>query len=514
MLLGFLGFDTSVGELAMLAGTTSQGTTFYGMIQAAAHYGVTLTGVQLDGNQLKSGDIVLLDVGGYYHYSFVIQRLGDFIVLQDPAYGIRILSLSEFNKIYTGYALTTKNGIGFPLSDDQLNSFTGGNANIGATLFDTLLVMAGVLATSVSAAVSSAWFPPLALAIFVGGLIFFGGNALLDRFAPDLIPRKGTGWDGLIKDTINLPSYLLESLKSNSDFQKELNKISQGNPNNNEGTLLGKLWVNCDMFPFPGNYVCKTGVVSFLPGLILVAVGTGISPANAVDFIFNIPNYISNIPRAIFNIPNVLSDFWKRITDYKPSPIPTMSTMNNTNFTFKSSTISPMMINVPVIVNGISNGINGIGEWLADAQKSFAPTLDYLKNGFILAAVKNIPGAKTIAAAARSSYQTLKTGYDAVKNAWGSFSNGVKQEIASLTSNPVDYINNKFNQGVSWAKNELYKVGKTIYKGLSWAGSKVQSGINWVGSQVKSGISWVANQVQSGINWLGNQVQSGWNWLW
>jgi hypothetical protein len=128
--------------------------------------------------------------------------------------------------------------------------------------------------------------------------------------------------------------------------------------------------------------------------------------------------------------------------------------------------------------------------------------------------VKNIPSARTIVFVAQSSYQTLKMGYEAVKNAWGSFSNSVKQEIASLTSNPVDYINNKFNQGVSWAKNELYKVGKTIYKGLSWAGSKVQSGINWVGSQVKSGISWVANHVQSGINWLGNHVQSGWNWLW
>lgn len=36
-------------------------------------------------------------------------------------------------------------------------------------------------------------------------------------------------------------------------------------------------------------------------------------------------------------------------------------------------------------------------------------------------------------------------------------SNSAKQEIASLTSNPVDYISHKFNQGVFWVKNTVYK---------------------------------------------------------
>ena len=352
----------------------------------------------------------------------------------------------------------------------------------------------------------------IALGIFVGAVIYYG---LIDEH----VTPKGTGWDGLIKDTINLPSYLLESIKNYDptppDIEKGFKVLKEGGLSklikgiipqipDDDRDLVERLIEGAKDAP----WYYKVGAT------VLISI---VGIPYMVPFIYSIGSVFSSgssLINAFLDIPNKLSDFWKRITDYKPSPIPKMSTMNNTNFTFKSSTISPMMINVPGIVNGISNGINGIVGWLADAQKSFAPTLDYLKNGFILAAVKNIPGAKTIAAAARSSYQTLKTGYDAVKNAWGSFSNGVKQEIASLTSNPVDYINNKFNQGVSWAKNELYKVGKTIYKGLSWAGSKVQSGINWVGSQVKSGISWVANHVQSGINWLGNHVQSGWNWLW
>ena len=509
MLLGFLGFDTSVGELAMLAGTTSQGTTFYGMIQAAAHYGVMLSGVQLDVNQLKSGDIVLLDVGGYYHYSFVIQRLGDFIVLQDPAYGIRILSLNEFNKIYTGYALTDY-GIGSPLSFDFLNALIGG-ADLGHVITSSLQVTEGVV-VAFPLKPALPLLAVIALGIFVGAVIYYG---LIDEH----VTPKGTGWDGLIKDTINLPSYLLESIKNYDptppDIEKGFKVLKEGGLSklikgiipqipDDDRDLVERLIEGAKDAP----WYYKVGAT------VLISI---VGIPYMVPFIYSIGSVFSSgssLINAFLDIPNKLSDFWKRITDYKPSPIPKMSTMNNTNFTFKSSTISPMMINVPGIVNGISNGINGIVGWLADAQKSFAPTLDYLKNGFILAAVKNIPGAKTIAAAARSSYQTLKTGYDAVKNAWGSFSNGVKQEIASLTSNPVDYINNKFNQGVSWAKNELYKVGKTIYKGLSWAGSKVQSGINWVGSQVKSGISWVANHVQSGINWLGNHVQSGWNWLW
>jgi parallel beta-helix repeat protein len=512
ILLGFLGFNTSVDELARLAGTTSQGTTFLGMIQAAGHFGVTLNGVQLDAGLLKGGDIVLLNVDGYYHYGFIIQRIGDLIVLQDPAYGIRILTLNEFNKIYTGYALTTKDGIGFPLSDDQLNSFTGGNANLGATLFETLLAMAGVLTASASVAASSWWFPPLAAAIFVGGLIFFGGNWALDRFAPDLIPRKGTGWKGLAIDFFNVMSPIIQLNqegipKSRYDLTKEWinfsmfdNGVKQifgdlGKVPDDDRDLVERLIEGVKDAPW--YYKVGAGVISLIVGIPYM-----------VPVLYSIVGFGGKLIDSVLSISNKISDTWKRITDYKPTQIPTMSTMNNTNAT-------PLMaINTLGIVNSISKGINGIGEWLVNAQKNFAPTLEYLKNDFILAAVQDIPGAKKIATVAQSSYQTLKTGYEKVKNAWGSFSNGVKQEIASLTSNPVDYISNKFNQGVSWAKNEIYKASKIIYKGLSWAGAKIQSGINWVGSQVKSGINWVANKVQSGINWVGNNVQSGWNWLW
>ncbi|MEG3224301.1 MAG: hypothetical protein BME94_01935 [Methanobacteriales archaeon Met13] len=219
LLLDFLGFDTSIDELARLAGTTSSGITFYGMIQAAQQYGIQLCGVKLGSDQLKSRDIVLLNVNGYYHYSFVIQKFGNFIILQDPTYGVRILTLDEFNKIYTGYALTTIPEVGILLSDDLLKILMGGMAET---------VAGGAVAT----AASTSWFPPLAAAILLFAAVFIGGDYLLNKYAPNVVPYKGTGWNGIINDTLNLSFYLSGSLEDifnrNPDVERGINAVKDG----------------------------------------------------------------------------------------------------------------------------------------------------------------------------------------------------------------------------------------------------------------------------------------------
>jgi parallel beta-helix repeat protein len=127
-LLGSLGIGADAGTIASLAGTDESGTSFYGLIEAAKIFGVNLNGVSLDSDQLQSGDIVLLNIDGISHYSTVLLRTGDLIVLQDPFLGTVILSMDQFNEIYTGYALTLRD-VGTSLGLNELQSLFGGTLN-------------------------------------------------------------------------------------------------------------------------------------------------------------------------------------------------------------------------------------------------------------------------------------------------------------------------------------------------------------------------------------------------
>ena len=227
-LLGSLGIGTDVGTITSLAGTTDQGTSFYGLVQAAKQFGVDLTGLKLDSSQLQSGDIVLLNIGGISHYSIILGKIGDHVILQDPFLGTVILSLDKFNKYYTGYVLTINpDGRGIPLSVDEMKNLVGGNGLEGLYA-DWIASMAGSFEVP-------GWGWLVAALLAVGGAVFFGGNTLLDRYAPDLISRKGTGWNGLIQDIKNFPSYLLGSLKDffnrNPDIErgiKTLKEVQEG----------------------------------------------------------------------------------------------------------------------------------------------------------------------------------------------------------------------------------------------------------------------------------------------
>lgn len=127
-LLGGMGIQADASIIAPLAGTNEFGTTFYGLMEAAKIFGVDLHGVNLDSSQLQSGDIVLLNIDGISHYSTVLLHMGDLVILQDPLLGTVVLTMDEFNKFYTGHALTL-NSAGSPLGVNELQSLSGGDLN-------------------------------------------------------------------------------------------------------------------------------------------------------------------------------------------------------------------------------------------------------------------------------------------------------------------------------------------------------------------------------------------------
>lgn len=108
-LLHRLGINATEDELASLAGTGEDGTTMQGLIEAARAKGVKLTGMKLNITELGENMIVHLTINGTDHYSLITAITQNTIKLADPTQGNIELSLKEFQRIYSGYALLQDN---------------------------------------------------------------------------------------------------------------------------------------------------------------------------------------------------------------------------------------------------------------------------------------------------------------------------------------------------------------------------------------------------------------------
>ncbi|MEN4029968.1 MAG: cysteine peptidase family C39 domain-containing protein, partial [Methanobacterium sp.] len=90
---------------AVLAGTDENGTTMYGLIQAAKSKGLNAKGMKLSINDLKKNSIVFLTINENSHYSVIREITNESVFIADPSLGNIAMTLEEFNNAYSGYAL-------------------------------------------------------------------------------------------------------------------------------------------------------------------------------------------------------------------------------------------------------------------------------------------------------------------------------------------------------------------------------------------------------------------------
>ncbi|HEX3013556.1 MAG TPA: cysteine peptidase family C39 domain-containing protein [Methanobacterium sp.] len=126
-------FDINItqNQLATLAGTSKNGTTMYGLAQAAQAEGLFVEGKNLSVNQLESGNIVYLTVGEG-HYSAIKNITNTTVYLADPVLGNINMTLEDFNAIYSGNALVITNDtnntqldMGTVLTDEETQNIKG-----------------------------------------------------------------------------------------------------------------------------------------------------------------------------------------------------------------------------------------------------------------------------------------------------------------------------------------------------------------------------------------------------
>jgi hypothetical protein len=92
-------------KLKPIGGMTSMAM----MKQVASEYGVGLNPVKITSRDLKKGDIALLTINGIGHYVTIQSIDNNYVTFMDPIYGMIKITRAEFEKLYSGYALSEGN---------------------------------------------------------------------------------------------------------------------------------------------------------------------------------------------------------------------------------------------------------------------------------------------------------------------------------------------------------------------------------------------------------------------
>ncbi|MBM4241045.1 MAG: C39 family peptidase [Euryarchaeota archaeon] len=124
--LNNMGINATEQELMNLAGTDENGTTMYGLAEAAKAKGLKAVGMKLSINDLKPNNIVFITVDGGPHYSVVKEITENRVRLADPSLGNIEMSKEKFAEVYSGNALV----ISDPNNSTQVNGITNQTNNL------------------------------------------------------------------------------------------------------------------------------------------------------------------------------------------------------------------------------------------------------------------------------------------------------------------------------------------------------------------------------------------------
>lgn len=141
-----LNINETQDMFASLAGTDENGTTMYGLTQAAQQKGVIAKGLKLKVNELKHGNIVYLIIDYEDHYSIITSINDTTVYLADTDFGNINMTLANFTAAYVqhattgyGYALVVTNNSTDPqlsnnntLTDDEMKPIKGTGSIINA----------------------------------------------------------------------------------------------------------------------------------------------------------------------------------------------------------------------------------------------------------------------------------------------------------------------------------------------------------------------------------------------
>ncbi len=101
--------NIALAKLVEMTNTTKEGTNFYQLKQASEQVGLNSIGYKVDEitslKEIKRPFICQLIDHSYEHFVVVYEVKKDKIIMMDPAFGEKCLSILDFSKLWTGYIL-------------------------------------------------------------------------------------------------------------------------------------------------------------------------------------------------------------------------------------------------------------------------------------------------------------------------------------------------------------------------------------------------------------------------
>ncbi|HFK1462974.1 peptidase domain-containing ABC transporter [Bacillus sp. YAF12_1] len=124
------GLKKSISFIRSIAGTDRMGTSGYGMLKAAKELNFNTKGLFIkDKNQVTDLQFYpfiahLEPLKGMNHYVVINKIKNNKVYISDPQVGLRILSLTQFNELWTGYVLLLEPDANFKNQKDDNSIFS------------------------------------------------------------------------------------------------------------------------------------------------------------------------------------------------------------------------------------------------------------------------------------------------------------------------------------------------------------------------------------------------------
>ncbi|OEC84585.1 MULTISPECIES: cysteine peptidase family C39 domain-containing protein [Methanobacterium] len=115
-----LSINVSQDMVATIAGTDDNGTTMYGLAQAAQKQGLIVKGLKLKVNELQAWNLVYLTLDNVGHYSIVTRINNTIVYLADSDSGNINMTLTDFTESYIQNK-TSEYGYALVITDDSNN---------------------------------------------------------------------------------------------------------------------------------------------------------------------------------------------------------------------------------------------------------------------------------------------------------------------------------------------------------------------------------------------------------
>ena len=115
-----LSINVSQDMLAAIAETDENGTTIYGLVQAAQNQGLIVKGLKLKVNELKPWNIVYITLDNIGHYSIVTNINNTTVYLADSDSGNINMNLADFTEAYIQNK-TSEYGYALVITNDSIN---------------------------------------------------------------------------------------------------------------------------------------------------------------------------------------------------------------------------------------------------------------------------------------------------------------------------------------------------------------------------------------------------------